>query len=484
MIASIKKYSKSFILKVFVAIIALPFLLWGMGDVFRSGNQNVIVEINETKVSTKEFMDHLQTLNISRDEIEKKGKEKLINEILTNYVSEKIISIETKEKGIRLTDSSLKEILISDKEFNRDGKFLRTKYEKFLLSKGFTAPEYEKNILNLENKGQLLSFYSGGIKLPSFLIDDLYKQENKSKQVSFLDLEKIYSKEKVNNKEIKDFYEKNKEFFKDKFRTFKYLELSPEILIGQKDLNETYFKKIDQVENDILDGKNFEEITTFGKSNIKTVDAINYKKFKKNGNIFQIKDRLLEEIFKVKNLNIPKFIGFGNKFYIVEVMNEENIVLDINNKNVRDTINKQVKIVKLIEKNTSLTKKINNKKFFEKEMYELSQKNNVPIQKTEIKNIKDSSKFNDVLLKQIYMYGPNQIFIITDYPIAKKNFLIKIDKEVDPIINPDSKIYKEYVKKTNAKYISEVYKSYDSYINAIYKININEKVLERLINSI
>ena len=117
-------------------------------------------------------------------------------------------------------------------------------------------------------------------------------------------------------------------------------------------------------------------------------------------------------------------------------------------------------------------------------MYELSQKNNVPIQKTEIKNIKDSSKFNDVLLKQIYMYGPNQIFIITDYPIAKKNFLIKIDKEVDPIINPDSKIYKEYVKKTNAKYISEVYKSYDSYINAIYKININEKVLERLINSI
>ncbi len=484
MIASIKKYSKSFILKVFVAIIALPFLLWGMGDVFRSGNQNVIVEINETKVSTKEFMDYLKAINISRDEIEKKGKEKLINEILTNYVSEKIISIETKEKGIRLTDSSLKEILISDKEFSKDGKFLRTKYEKFLLSNGFTAPEYEKNILNLENKGQLLSFYSGGIKLPSFLIDDLYKQENKSKKISFLDLEKIYSKEKVSEKEIKDFYEKNKEFFKDKFRSFKYLELSPEILVGQKDFNEIYFKKIDQIENDILDGKNFEEITTFAKSNIKTVDAINYKKFKTNGNIFQINDQLLEEIFKVKNLNTPKFIGFSNKFYIAEVVNEENISLDINNKNVRDTINKQIKIVKLIEKNNSLTKKINNKKFFEKDMYELSEKNNVPIQKAEIKNINDSSKFNDVLLKQIYMYGSNQIFIITDYPVAKKNFLVKIDKELDPIINPDSKVYKEYVKKSNSKYISEVYKSYDSYINAIYKININEKVLERLINSI
>ena len=148
MIASIGKFSKSFMAKVLVAIIALPFVLWGMGDVFRSGNQNVIAEINEVKVSTKEFMEYLQAVNITREEIQNKGKEKIVNDVLTNYISEKIIFIETKEKGIRVTDSSLKKILISDKEFQKDGKFLRTKYEKFLLTKGFSAPEYEKSILN------------------------------------------------------------------------------------------------------------------------------------------------------------------------------------------------------------------------------------------------------------------------------------------------------------------------------------------------
>ena len=50
MIASIGNFSKSFMAKVFVAIIALPFILWGMGDVFQSGNQNVIAEINENKI--------------------------------------------------------------------------------------------------------------------------------------------------------------------------------------------------------------------------------------------------------------------------------------------------------------------------------------------------------------------------------------------------------------------------------------------------
>ena len=484
MIASIGKFSKSFITKVFVAIIALPFILWGMGDVFRSGNQNVIAEINETKISTKEFMDYLQAVNITREEIQNKGKEKIINEVLTNYISEKIIFIETKEKGIQLTDSSLKEILVNDKEFQKDGKFLRTKYEKFLLTKGFAAPEYEKSILTFETKGQLLSYYSGGIKLPRFLIDDLYKQENKSKHVSFIDLEKIYSQKEITESKIKDFYEKNKEFFKDKFRTFRYLKLSPEILTGKKDFSETYFKKIDKIENDILDGKNFEDIASFGNKNVKEVGFINSKKFKKNGDPVQINEKLLQEIFKIQNLNTPSFIGFENRFYIAEVLNEENSILDINNKNVKETINKQIKIVNLIERNASLIKKINNKKFGEKEMIELSKKHSVPIEKTEIKNIKDVSKFNNILLKQIYNYASGQIFIVTDYPTAKKNFLVKIDKEIDPVINPDSDLYKGYVKKANAHYISKVYKSYDSYINAIYKININEKVLERIINSI
>mgnify|MGYP001489925074 CR=1 FL=1 len=484
MIASIGKFSKSFIAKVFVAIIALPFVLWGMGDVFRSGNQNVIAEINETKISTKEFIEYLRAVNITKEEIQNKGKEKIINEILTNYISEKIISIETKEKGIQLTDSSLKKILMSDKEFQKDDKFLRTKYEKFLLTKGFSAPEYEKTILNFETKGQLLSYYSGGIKLPSFLVDDLYKQENKSKQVSFIDLEKIYNQKKITESDIKGFYEKNREFFKDKFRTFKYLKLSPEIVVGKNDFNETYFKKIEEIENDILDGKNFEDITSFSNKNIKEVGPINSKKFKKDGSAFEINSKLLKEVFKIQNLETPSFINFDNQFYIVGMLNEEENILDLNNRNVRETINKQIKIVNLIKENTSLTIKINDKKFGEKEMLDLSKKYNVPIEKTEIKNMKDDSKFNKVLLKQIYSNASGQIFIVTDYPVAKKNFLIKINKEIDPVIKNESKIYKEYVKKANTQYISKVYKSYDSYINAIYKININEKVLERLINSI
>ena len=56
MLGSIRKFSKSFVAKIFIAIIALPFVLWGMGDVFTSGKQNVLVEINDEKISNSEML--------------------------------------------------------------------------------------------------------------------------------------------------------------------------------------------------------------------------------------------------------------------------------------------------------------------------------------------------------------------------------------------------------------------------------------------
>ena len=180
MLASIRKFSKSFLAKVFIAIIAMPFLLWGMGDVFRSGNQNVLVEINDEKINSKEFITYLQKISLTQEELNSLGKSRILDEILTNYISEKIIDIESKKKGLNLTDSSLKKIIVNDKNFKKENKFSRTSYEKFLLQNNYTAQTYEKYIRDIEIKGQLLNYYSGGIKLPNFMINDLYIKENKS----------------------------------------------------------------------------------------------------------------------------------------------------------------------------------------------------------------------------------------------------------------------------------------------------------------
>ena len=62
MLASIRKFSKTIFAKIFVAIIALPFILWGMGDIFRSGKQNVLAEINNETISSKDFISYIQKM--------------------------------------------------------------------------------------------------------------------------------------------------------------------------------------------------------------------------------------------------------------------------------------------------------------------------------------------------------------------------------------------------------------------------------------
>ena len=58
---------------------------------------------------------------------------------------------------------------------------------------------------------------------------------------------------------MKSLYEKNKEIFKEKYKTINFSEITPLSLTGGSDFDEVFFKQLDKIENNILDGQNFEE---------------------------------------------------------------------------------------------------------------------------------------------------------------------------------------------------------------------------------
>ena len=146
MLRSIGKYSKSLILKIFVGIIILPFIFWGMGDVFRGGNQNIIATVESDKISTQEFINFFNRLNISDEEKKNIKNSDLVEKVLSEFIGRKIIELEIKNLGIELTDSSLRDIIKNDETFLKNNKFSRTTYEKFLIESGLSAPDFEQNI--------------------------------------------------------------------------------------------------------------------------------------------------------------------------------------------------------------------------------------------------------------------------------------------------------------------------------------------------
>ena len=159
MITSIGKFSKSFFVKLLVGIIILPFVFWGMGDVFRGGNQNVIASIDSKKVSTQEFVDYIQRLNLNEEQIKNLTKTDLIEKILSEYIGKKIMDLEIEKLKIIVNDNSLRKIIKNDELFIKDDKFSRIEYEKFLITSGITAPTFETNIAEQEKKKAILELF-------------------------------------------------------------------------------------------------------------------------------------------------------------------------------------------------------------------------------------------------------------------------------------------------------------------------------------
>ena len=130
MISSIKKYSKSFFFKLLVGIIILPFVFWGMGDVFSGGSQNIVAKIESKKISAQDFVNYIKRLNLNENQISELKNSNLIDRILSDYIGKKVLVLELDDLNLYLSDKSLKNIIINDEVFYKDGKFSRTEYEK------------------------------------------------------------------------------------------------------------------------------------------------------------------------------------------------------------------------------------------------------------------------------------------------------------------------------------------------------------------
>ena len=188
------------------------------------------------------------------------------------------MSIEIEKLGIVVSDNALRDIIKNDKSFFKENKFSRTEYEKFLIKSGITAPQFEANIVEQEKRRQFLSSLAGGIVIPEILIQKEFMKENQTKTIQYIDLDKYHSKNKPSQESLRELYERNKNVFFTELKSFRYAEIKPELISGGSDYNENFFKQLDIIENNILDGQSFEETTNSNNLKIVEFKKINAKK--------------------------------------------------------------------------------------------------------------------------------------------------------------------------------------------------------------
>ena len=481
MLGKIRKFSSSITAKIFLFIVAIPFVFWGMGPLFESGSQNIIVKIDKEKIPTEEFVNYINIYGATNDNIDSA----FIDKMLSNFIGEKIIENEIKSFNIILSDESLSKLIRNQKIFKKNNEFSRTEYEKFLITNNIGAVFFEKNMSYQIKRELLLDFISGGIMPPNFLVNANFDKVNQKRNVAVIRLDDVIKKKlNFSNNEIQTYFNTNKNKYNYVYKTIELLEINPENLTGSDEFSDLFFEKIDKIDDLIVEGNKLSFISQ--KFDLMSVERLTFNELGKNKNEVPINDfpiELVNNIFSTDENDQTMLITHKNKYYIVEIYKTENIQKNINDPKVKEDILTNLKKIVSREYVSKLAIKVNNKKFKKLDFDKLSKEQNVNIEKITINSQNDSKILKKELVKQIYTYPEKQVMVASDIGLTE-NYLIYIDKIEHRSITKDSDEYAKYFDLSKDEMTNNIFNTYDRYLKNKYKININYKALEKVKNYI
>ncbi len=469
MIGSLRNFAKTKFAGLLVFIMIIPFVFWGMGSMFSSGNTNNLAKINNTNISTQEFIDFLNSSGIPQQSIKDNLNNNILEELLSSLISNTLLKLEIKDFNIIITENTLFKKIKTNKNFHdENGIFQRLKYEKFLLENNLSAPGFEKRLKDRESQKNLFDYIGAGTKSPQFLVKKLYEEENKKLELDFLNLKNFYkSKKDINDQDILNFINENKDELKVEYIDFSYAIINPKNLIGVDEFNQAFFDKIDQIEIEISNETPFDEIVN--NLNIKPINIFDFQ-FSEN------KSEIEKKIFEFKDNKFDLFESEDNYvLYNIKKINQRSP--DINDAQTKDEVIQLIVQKNKFEYNRKLLEKIGNNNFTENDFLQMGKN---LIKSIQLNSIKDNNKFAIDSVKLLYSLPINSFTLIND----EKNeiYLAKIKKFKIKEMDTNNNQFNEYLNKQNSNNKNSILSSYDLLLNDKYGVVLNQKTLERVKN--
>ena len=454
---------------VLIVVIIIAFGFGGFGGGFLSNNQNNIAKINKNNITTRNLIDYINQSGVSQQAIQDNLDNNIIEELLSGLISANLLDLEVKDFKIKISQKSLSKKIKSNKNFHdENGVFNRLKYEKFLLENNFSAPIFEKRLVDREMQKKLFDFIGAGTVSPEFLVKKLFITENRKLDVDFINLENFYKKEEeISDQDLINFINENNDQLKVDHIDFKYALINPQILIGINEFNQEFFDKIDQIENNILNGISFEAIV----SDFNLISkSINDYKFTENS------DSLQKKIYEIRNNKFDIFED-GENYVIYKIENQKEKKPNINNSETKIELLKLILQKYKFDYNKKLLEQIRDKKYTEKDFLNYGIDN---IQSLTLNSIRDNNKFEINSVKMLYSLPSNSFALINDE--NNDIYLVKIKNYKDANLQLNSDDYKQFFDKENSRIRNDILKSYDIFLNTKYNVNINQAAINNVKN--
>ncbi|HEX9392514.1 MAG TPA: SurA N-terminal domain-containing protein [Usitatibacteraceae bacterium] len=244
MLESIRTAANTWLAKLILAIITVPFALWGVESYVRNpAGQDVVAHVGDEKITSVDFS------NALRDQMEQFRQQfggnvdasimdspEMRKGVLDRLIDERLITAATRASGLSVSDSALRDRISSETAFQQDGKFVPSRYEGYLRSVNTSAPAFEAKLRQDLARQQFIESIAATGFVGTASAQQYLLAAEQSREVAIVNVlpEQFTAQVKVTPEQIKAYYDAHQAEFTIPAQVKpEYLELSIEALAPQ-----------------------------------------------------------------------------------------------------------------------------------------------------------------------------------------------------------------------------------------------------------
>lgn len=244
MLETIRTAAKTWVAKVILALITVPFALWGVESYIRSApGQDAIATVGEEKISAQEFNDAVrnqldqfrQQFGGSIDAAIMDSPE-MRKSVLDQLIDQRLLTSAMQAGGLAVSDAALRDRISNEPSFQEAGKFSSARYDVFLKSQGYTPARFEGLLRKDMERQQFVesiakTAFSGSVSAQQYL---LASEQSREIAVAAIAPDSFVAAVKLTPEQTKNYYESHQtEFTIPAQVKAEYIELSIDVLAPQ-----------------------------------------------------------------------------------------------------------------------------------------------------------------------------------------------------------------------------------------------------------
>ena len=241
MLETIRSATKTWVAKAILALITIPFALWGVESYVRTpSGQDTVATVEKEKITTQEFQ---QAVRNQLDQFRQQfggnidasimDNPEMRKSILDQLIDQRLVVAATKSSGLIVSDATLRERISSEPSFQQEGKFSASRYELFLKAQGLSAVGFETRMRQDLERQRFVESIVATTFTANASVKQYLRASEQSRDIAVVNImpEQFIAQVKITTEAAKAFYEQKKTDYTtpEQIRA-EYVELSVDAL--------------------------------------------------------------------------------------------------------------------------------------------------------------------------------------------------------------------------------------------------------------